>query len=98
MQFAKDSFFLALWERLSGLNPARTITLNGATVPGLVVTENQPPSSAQPPPNAFCIKWGEARVVQGHSGNGALMGLECLISYYTLGTIASMVDRGRVLG
>ena len=26
------------------------------------------------------------------------MSLECAISYYTLGTVASMVDRGRVLG
>ncbi len=28
----------------------------------------------------------------------ALMSLECVISYYTLGSVASMVDRGRVLG
>ena len=34
MQFAKDSFFLALQQRLAGLNPARTVTVNGATVRG----------------------------------------------------------------
>ena len=28
----------------------------------------------------------------------ALMSLDCVISYYTLGTVASMVDRGRLLG
>ncbi len=28
----------------------------------------------------------------------ALMSLECAISYYSLGTVQSMVDRGRVLG
>jgi len=43
MQFAKDSFFLALQQKLAGLNPARTITLNGATDPAVVVVENLPP-------------------------------------------------------
>ena len=98
MQFAKDSFFLALQQRLAGLNPQRTITLNGATVPAVVVVENLPPSSAEPLPNAFYIEWGTASVVQGHAGCGALMSMECAISYYSLGTVESMVDRGRVLG
>jgi hypothetical protein len=98
MQFAKDSFFLALQQRLAGLNPARTITLNGATVPAVVVAENLPPSSAQPLPNAFHIEWGEAAVLQGRRGSGALMSLQCVISYHTFGTVASRVDRGRVLG
>jgi len=98
MQFAKDSFFLALQQRLAGLNPARTITLNGATVPAIVVVENLPPSAVEPQPNAFYVEWGTANVVDGHAGNGALMSLECVISYYTLGTVPSMVDRGRVLG
>ncbi len=43
MQFAKDSFFLALQSRLAGLNPARTVTINGATVPAVLVVENLPP-------------------------------------------------------
>lgn len=98
MQFAKDSFFLALQQRLAGLNPARVVTINGATVPAVVVVENLPPSSAEPQPNAFYIEWGAASVVDGHAGNGALMSMECVISYYSLGTVASMVDRGRVLG
>ena len=98
MQFAKDSFFLALQQRLAGLNPARTITLNGSTVPAIVVLENLPPSAAESQANAFYIEWGTAKVVEGNAGNGALMSLACVISYYTLGTVASMVDRGRVLG
>ena len=98
MQFAKDSFLLALQQRLGGLNPARTVTINGATVPAVVVVENLPPSCAEPQPNAFYIEWGSASVVDGHAGNAALMSLECVISYYTLGTVPSMVDRGRVLG
>jgi hypothetical protein len=98
MQYAKDSFFLALQQRLAGLNPARTVTVNGATVPAVLVVENLPPASAEPQPNAFYIEWGAASVVGGHAGDAALMSLECVISYYTLGTVQSMVDRGRVLG
>jgi len=98
MQFAKDSFFLALQQRLAGLNPARTVTINGATVPALLVVENLPPAAAEPQPNTFYIEWGSAAVVDGHAGDAALMSLECVIRYYTLGTVQSMVDRGRVLG
>src|SRR5258708_19776981 len=98
MQFAKDSFFLALQQRLAGLNPARTVTINGATVPAVVVVENLPPSSGQPQPNTFYIEWGAASVLEGHAGNGALMRLECVISYYTFGPVGSMLARGRVLG
>ena len=98
MQFAKDSFFLALQERLAALNPARSVTMNGTAVPAVVAMENLPPSSALPQPNAFYIEWGEAEVMEGHAGGAPLMSLEVVISYYTLGTVASMVDRGRVLG
>lgn len=98
MQFAKDSFLLALQQRLASLNPARTVTINGATVPAFVAVENLPPSAAEPQPNTFYVEWGSAAVLGGHAGNGALMSLGCRISYYTLGTVQSMVDRGRVLG
>jgi hypothetical protein len=98
MQFAKDSFFLGLQQRLAGLNPARTVTINGTTVPAVLVTENLPPASAEPQPNTFYIEWGSAAVIDGHARNSALMSLECVISYFTLGTVQSMVDRGRVLG
>jgi hypothetical protein len=98
MQFAKDSFFLALQQRLAGLNPARTVTINGATVPAVLVVENLPPTWAEPQPNTFYIEWGAAEVVEAGAGDGALMSLDCAISYYTFGTVASMVDRGRALG
>jgi hypothetical protein len=98
MQFAKDSFLLAMQARLSGLNPARTVTINGATSPAVVAIENLPPAGTEPQPNCFYLEWGTANVVDGHAGNAALMSLNCVISYYTLGTVPSMVDRGRVLG
>jgi len=97
MQFAKDSFFLALQQRLASLNPARTVTINGATVAAIVVAENLPPSSSEPQPNTFYIEWGAADVLRGHAGNGALMSLDVVISYYTFGSVQSMVDRGRLL-
>jgi hypothetical protein len=98
MQFAKDSFLLALQQRLGGLNPARTVTINGATSAAVVAIENLPPASTEPQPNCFYIEWGTANVVDGHAGNAPVMSLECVISYYTLGTVPSMVDRGRLLG
>lgn len=79
MQFAKDSFFLVLQTRLAGLNPARTVTINGATVPAVLVVENLPPSWAEPQPNTFYIEWGEADVIDGHAGDSALMSLEVVI-------------------
>src|ERR1700728_4613360 len=98
MQFAKDSFFLTLQQRLAVLNPARTVTINGTTLPAVLVAENLPPASAEPQPNAFYIEWGTAAVIDGHAGDAALMSLQCVVSYYTLGTVQSMVERGRVLG
>ena len=97
MQFAKDSFFLALQQRLAALNPARTVTVNGATVPAVVVVENLPPSWTELQPNTFYIEWGEADVMEGHAGGAPLMSLEVTISYYSTGSVASMVDRGRML-
>jgi len=96
MQFAKDSFFLALQQRLAALNPTRTVTVNGATVPAVLVVENLPPSFAAPQPNTFYIEWGAADVMTS-GGGGALMSLDVVISYYTLGSVQSMVDRGRLL-
>jgi hypothetical protein len=97
MQFAKDSFFLAVRERLAGLNPKRVVTLDGTTIPAVVVTENLPPTFAEPQPNTFYIEWGAANVVPGNSSTRELMSLEVVVSYYTSGTVRSMVDRGRML-
>ncbi|HUO18041.1 MAG TPA: hypothetical protein VMX38_23910 [Verrucomicrobiae bacterium] len=97
MQFAKDSFFLALQARLSALNPARMVTIAGATVPAILVVENLPPLWSEPQANTFYVEWGAAEVIGGHAGCNALMSLNVVISYYTLGSVASGVDRGRLL-
>jgi hypothetical protein len=97
MQFTKDTFYITLRDRLATLNPARTITLNGVTRPAVVAAENEVVVPVRPLPNAFYIEWGAAQPVPQQIGDCAIFSLECLISYHTLGTVESGVDRGRTL-
>jgi hypothetical protein len=57
MQAAKDTFFRTLQTRLAAVNPARTILVDGAQRPAILVAENE----AYPPPklffNTFYIHW-----------------------------------------
>src|SRR5579871_6712793 len=98
MQYTKDSFYMALQQRLAALNPARTITLSGATRPAVVVAENELVIPIVPLPDAFYIEWGAAQVAERQTGSRELMEMECVISYHTFGTVESGVDRGRTLG
>jgi hypothetical protein len=97
MQFAKDSFYMALRERLAAVNPARTITVNGVERPAVVVAENEVVVPVEPLPDAFYIEWGVANVVERQTGKRRLMEMICVISHHTLGTADSGVDRGREL-
>lgn len=97
MQFAKDSFYMALRERLASLNPQRTVTLNGATRPAVIVAENELVIPVEPLPDAFYIEWAAARLVDNQEGSRALMAMDCVISHHTFGTAESGVDRGRTL-
>jgi hypothetical protein len=97
MQYAKDSFYMALLQRLVALNPAQTVTVNGVTRPALIVAENELVVPVVPVPDAFYIEWGAAQVVQRQMNSRALFAMECVISYHTYGTVQSGVDRGRAL-
>jgi hypothetical protein len=97
MQFAKDSFYMALRERLAALNPARTVTLSGATRPAVIVAENELVIPVEPLPDAFYLEWGSVRAVDRQTGSRVLAAMECEISYHTQGTCESGVDRGRTL-
>ena len=97
MQFAKDTFYITLRDRLAALNPSRMITLNGVTRPAVVVAENEAVIPIKPLPDAFYIEWGAAQAVPQQIGDRAIFSLECLISYHTFGTAESGVDRGRTL-
>ncbi|MGH9539165.1 MAG: hypothetical protein ACRD3H_14660 [Terriglobales bacterium] len=97
MQFAKDSFYLALRDRLASLNPQRTVTLNGITRPAVIVAENELVIPVEPLPDTFYIEWAAARTVDDQAGSRALMAMDCVISHHTLGSVESGVDRGRTL-
>ena len=97
MQYTKDSFYMTLMERLVGLNPNQTITLNGATRPAIVVAENELVVPIVPLPDAFYLEWGAAQPVQRQTGSRVLLAMDCVISYHTFGTVESGVDRGRTL-
>ena len=99
MQHAKDSFYVALRDRLAALNAARVVFLEGANRPAVIVAENQAPASAVPFDNAFYLRWGAARVLPGTlRARRPLMALDCAISYRTSGTADnSFSDRGRTL-
>lgn len=94
MQAAKDSFYMALRERLAALNPARVIVLDGVERPAIVVRENMEPQFAVAQANAYYVDWGEARIAES---TRPILGLECHIWYATEGSTGSGVDRGRML-
>ena len=94
MQAAKDTFYVALRDRLVQLNPALTITIDGATRPAIVVEENEPPASIPKQNDAFYLQWGEAQLV--HPATSALMMMGCVIVYTSQGEPESGgVGRGR---
>jgi hypothetical protein len=97
MQFTKDTFYIALRDRLATVNPSRAITLNGAIRPAIVVAENEGVIPVRPLPDAFYLEWGAAQAIAPQQGRGSLFSLECIISYHTFGSTESAVDRGRTL-
>ena len=97
MQFAKDSFYMALRERLISLNPQRLVTINGVSRPALIVAENEAVVPVEPLPDAFYVEWGPAKTGPRLSGTNPLIEMECAISHHTFGTVESGVDRGRAL-
>jgi len=95
MQAAKDSFYLALRERLAALNPARTMIIDGVTVPAIVVRENMEPRFGEAQPGAFYVDFGEILIAES---SRPMLGLDCHIWYASEGRAGGTgVDRGRVL-
>lgn len=96
MQPTKDSFYLALRDRLVAIDPNRTVTLDGATRPAIAVVENEPPTGAPLLCDTFYLHWGNARPAP--LSVGTLVALDCTISYRTKGSIPNgSLDRGRDL-
>jgi hypothetical protein len=97
MQFAKDTFYATLRDRLGQLNPSRTVSINGATRPAVLVAENAPATSDSAPLDCFMLHWAGAAIVQAVAPNQALWRMDCRVAYSTCGTDASGADRGRSL-
>ncbi len=96
MQPTKDSFYVALRDRLVAVDPNRTVTLDGVTRPAIAVIENEPPSGAPLLCDAFYLHWGNARPAAVSAGTLTEMG--CTISYCTKGRMQNgSLDRGRDL-
>lgn len=98
MQFAKDSFYVALRDRLALINPARTVAINGATRPAVLVVENEPATAIPLLANAFHLTWGSLQPIAGEqAAKRPLLGLTCEIRYGSSGMLDGGVDRGRVM-
>ena len=95
MQAAKDSFFMALQARLAALNPARTVIVDGVSVPGILVRENMEPRFTAAAPGVFYVEWGEMQMVESTQ---PLVEMGCEIRYVSAGSSETGVDRGRLLG
>ena len=99
MQFTKDSFYAALRDRLAVVNPTRTVTINGAVRPAVIVTENEPLTAALPLAHTFYVGWGAAQLASSEtSAKRPLVALVCHLSYGSSGTLEGGVNRGREMG
>ncbi len=93
MQSAKDSFYVALRDRLATINPERTLVVRGVTRAGVLVAENELTTDVFAP-DAFSLQWAALSV----DASDGLMRMECEISYATDGSAGNGgMDRGRLL-
>lgn len=99
MQAWKDSFYIALRDRLAARNPERTVRIGGEERPAIVVAENELVAAASPLLECFHLNWKQAAPVAHLADEPApLLQLACSISYATEGTDdLNAQDRGRVL-
>lgn len=95
MQNAKDTFYITLRNRLTTINPARTIMLRSVTRPGILVEEAESPI-ALPILDAFTLRWTNLTVLSQLPL--PLIQMTCEIHYGTAGTqLNAGLDRGRLL-
>ncbi len=95
MENTRDTFYVALRDRIAAVNPGRTIVVRGVTRPGVLVEENELANSNQPA-DTFCLRWGKMQV--DTAGPMPLVAMACEIRYATDGTAGNGgMDRGRLL-
>lgn len=95
MQSAKDTFYVALRDRLAGVNPGRTMVVRGVTRPGVLVEENEL-ATAYEPVDVFRLRWTGVKV--DARGGLPLVTMSCEVRYATDGSSGNGgMDRGRLL-
>ena len=66
MKKARDSFYVALRDRLQVLNPARQVMIRGVWRPGVLVEENES-FAAIVPDNVFVLRWTKTLADEQHA-------------------------------
>jgi hypothetical protein len=95
MQNAKDSFYIALRNRMATLDPGRVMTLRGVQRPSVLVEEAESPE-AQIPSDVFVLRWTSVSAMQELPT--PLVVLSCEVHYATAGSQGNAgLDRGRTL-
>ena len=91
----KNSFYIALRNRLAQVNPARTMMLRGISRPGVVVEENELPT-AKVQNDIFRLRW--TALSADRELPAAVTRMGCEIRYATAGTTNNGgMDRGQSL-
>jgi hypothetical protein len=95
MQNAKDSFYIALRNRLAVVNPSRTILLRGVQRPGIVVEEAEA-DAMEWMNDVFTLRWTEIAVMEELPS--VLWSMQCAVYYATSGSQPNVgLDRGRAM-
>lgn len=95
MTDAKDTFYIALRNRLAIANPQRTMVARGAQRPGILVEEAEPAASKMPL-DVYVLRW--TGVGRDASLPQTMTLLNCEIHYSTAGSDSACgLDRGRAL-
>ena len=96
VQNAKDSFYVALRDRLTSLSPTRTVVIRDAVRPAILAAENELEGCKNNLLDAFVLDWKEIEI--DSSEPLPLLTMSCVVRYRTRGTSElSGLDRGRVL-
>lgn len=95
MQNAKDTFYVALRNRLAILNPARQVEIRGVQRPAILVEEAEAPMK-ELPNDTFVLRWTAATALEDLPVR--LMQLVCEVHYATSGSQPNAgLDRGRAM-
>ncbi len=95
MEYARDTFYIALRTRLAELNPARMMLLRAVERPGILV-EDAEAVTAQMPADVFVLRW--TGVKTDVELPVALSAMECEVHYTTAGSATNAgLDRGGAL-